>query len=289
MPGHKRTAIATITFALMGIVQSARADPAFADNFVTPSTYTALHPVGNYSASDENSLGTWTSGGGTLNYTRVSQDPPAIGDSYYYSSSVLLTNGTTASLGNTAGLSRFTINAKIDDIPAGNTAQPGVVLSGSVSAGGYLITDFTGANNDFVLLAETGSQLLGDEGGSTAIVKDLGAISGPAALGHNYSISASEDRSGLNPQFSITILDLGPADAAIPPDPSVYFSGTFQDFAHTSDFGGTQIGYRTRDAHDEETSSFGPISLSVAVPEPHSLGILVAAGLFVRRRNEPAQ
>ena len=71
---------------------------------------------------------------------------------------------------------RITVKSKINDIPAGNTAQPGVVLSGSVNAGGYLITDFTGANNDFVLLAETGNQLLGDEGGSGAIVKDLGAI-----------------------------------------------------------------------------------------------------------------
>ena len=41
--------------------------------------------------------------------------------------------------------------------------------------------------------------------------------------------------------------------------------------------------------HDEETSTFGPISLTVATPEPDLLGILFAAVLFVRRRNEPAR
>jgi hypothetical protein len=289
MREHKRKVIAVLAAATLGVLKTARADQVFVDDFSAANTYTALVPNGNYTASDENSVGTWTAGGGTLSYARVSQNPPAIGDIFHYSSSVLLTNGATASTGNTSGLTQFTVNAQINDIPAGNTAQPGVIVSGSVAAGGYLISDFTGENNDFVLLAETGSQLVGDEGGSAAIVKDFGANSGPAVLGHNYSLSVTEDRSGANPTFSVTILDLGPSDATIPPDPTVYYSGIFQDMAHTVDFGGTQIGYRARDAHDEETSEFGSLSLSIPSPEPGFLGFLLPATLFSRRRNRPAR
>jgi hypothetical protein len=282
-------AIAGLAAGLLGVSKSARSQVVFCDDFSAGNTYTALAPGGNYTAFDESSVGTWTAGGGTLSYARVSQNPPAIGDIFQYSSSVLLTNGATASTGNTAGLSQFTVDARINDIPAGNTAQPGVVVSGSVDAGGYLVTDFTGANNDFVLLAETGNQLVGDEGGSAAIVKDLGASSGPAVLGHDYSLSVTEDRSGANPTFSVTILDLGPYNAAIAPDPTVYYSGVFQDLAHDSDFGGTQIGYRVRDAHDEETSEFGSLSLSIPSPEPGFLGFLLPATLSLRRRNRRTQ
>jgi hypothetical protein len=285
----KRAAIAGLVAAVPGASKTAWAAVVFVDDFSAGNTYTAVSPSGNYIASDESSVGTWTASGGTLSYARISQNPPAIDDIFFYSSSILLTNGSSASAGNTAGLNQFTIDAKINDIPVGNTAQPGVIVSGSVNAGGYLITDFTGDNNDFVLLAETGSQLLGDEGGSAAIVKDFGTDSGPAALGHDYSLSVTEDRSGANPIFSVTILDLGPDDVPVPPAPTVYYAGSFQDVSHASDFGGTQIGYRARDAHDEETSTFGSLSLSVSVPEPGFLGFLFPAILLPRRRHARTQ
>jgi hypothetical protein len=283
MSAWRRATIAAVVAALLDASKSAHAAPVFVDDFTVGSTYTALAPNGIYTVSDEDSAGTWTASAGTLTYTRVSQNPPAIGDIYHYSSSVLLTNGATASGGNTAGLSQFTVDAKVFNIPAGNTAQPGVIVSGNTSAGGYLVTDYTAADNHFVLLAETGDELLGDEGGSIAVVKDFGTESGPAAIGHDYSISVTEDRSGANPSFAVSILDLGPDGCANPPAPTVYYSGTFQDLAHASDFGGDQIGYRVRDAHDEETSTFGTLSLSIPSPEPSFLGLLLPATLVVQR------
>lgn len=258
--------------AVLGLCGMANAAPVFSDSFNAANTYTSGSTGGAYAESDEDSSipGTWTAGGGALAYSRQGTSAP-----FTYRSSILLTNGSTPSTGSTAGLTTFTvagiINNNITDV---NTAQGGLVITGSASAGGYLLEIDNGQGNNFALLAETGPELLGDEGSPQPIVN---TSLGFAPVGHSFGVSVTENRSAANPLFTISISDLTMGGSTL-------YSGSFNDPNDPSSFGGTQIGYRVRDPSQSDMPSFGTLSLST--PEPGSLGLTGIAMMFLlgRRR-----
>ena len=275
MRGQKAIFVA----ALVGLVASrtAHAAPVYDDTFFLANAYSD-GTSGAYTVADENNAAQsrWTSGSGILTYSRAntSRDP-----AYNYESSVILTSGSTPDTGCTAGLTHFTVASTIYDIPSVNTAQPGLIIGASLGSGpvtgGYLLEVDNGQNKGpggpFALVAETSSELLGDEGNGE-VVQNFGI----PVTGHDYNISATVDRSATNPAFTVVIQDLT--------SNSTFYSGTFIDPENTSDFGGTQIGFRVRDPLDSEMPSFGPLSLSVPEPGPRDLVLLATATLILRRR-----
>jgi hypothetical protein len=267
----KRKVMVSLALATLGLCGTTRAAPVFSDSFNAAKTYTSGSTGGAYAESDEDSSipGTWTAGGGTLAYSRQGTTGP-----FTYRSSVLLTSGSTPSTGSTAGLTTFTVAGIINNnITAVNTAQGGIIVTGSASAGGYLLEIDNGQGNNFALLAETGPELLGDEGTPQPVVN---TSLGFAPDGHSFGVSVTEDRSGVHPFFTISIADLTMG--------SMLYSGSFSDPNDPSSFGGTQIGYRVRDPSESDMPSFGTLSLST--PEPGSAGLMGIAMIFllVRRR-----
>jgi hypothetical protein len=268
-----RIAVAGIAGAMLGFCSVARAEPLFTDSFSleksyggapapgkSNGTYTAID--GNGSANS-NPAGTWTARDGTLVYSRAASSPPSSSDNYNYVSSVLLTCGSTPATGNTAGLSAFTVTTTFKDIPGVNTAQQGLIVSGSVGTGpgtgGYLMEDYNGQDSSLVLLAETGNELLADEQADGAGTGQVVGNCGSLTEGDSYKVSVTEyrpsDPNG-HTSFSATITDLGPSAKTT----TVY---TFTDKSNSGTFGGAQIGLRVRDPLDTDKPSFGGLSLSV--------------------------
>jgi len=276
MWGHRNKSVAALCVIVLGFFRTAHADPLYLDTFSTASAYSAGNS-GPFVLADESNtaMSVWTAGNGTLTYSRAntSRDP-----AYNYESSVILTSGSTPNTGSTAGLSDFTVTGIINSIPPVNTSQSGLLITASLGSGpgtgGYLLEVDNGQNKGpggpFVLLAETSAELLGDEG-SGEVVQNFGI----PVVGDNYGISVTVDRSATNPLFNVVIQDLTLN--------STFYSGTFTDTGNTSDFGGTQIGYRVRDPLDAEMPSFGALSLSVPEPEPRNMILLAAAVLVLLR------
>lgn len=265
--------MATIAGAILGVCAVAHADPLFIDSFTLQNTYAGAPAPGKsggrYTVIDgtgsasSNPSGTWTAGDGRLTYARDTSTPPTTSDVYNYVSSVFLAGGSVPEQGNTAGLREFTVTTTFNDIPAVNTAQPGLIVSGNVGrgpgTGGYLLEDYNGQGSELVLLAETGNELLGDEEGdgvgSGQVVGDCGSLT----TGDSYKVSVTEYRpsdANGHTSFSATIVDLGPSDKRT----ALY---TFADKYNVGTFGGTQIGFRVRDPLDTDKPSFGPLSLSL--------------------------
>ncbi|HEX8339635.1 MAG TPA: hypothetical protein VF624_01875 [Tepidisphaeraceae bacterium] len=283
-----RNCFFAVVFAeALALTCAAQAGAAFLDPYTTAETYTATTP-GKYRLAEENTAfeSKWTAANGSLTYSRKlgvnGQDP-----AYRYNSAVLLTTGNDAAGGNTANLKKFTVAGTIKNIPSVNTAQPGLVISGGVEQGGYILTVDNQFDGEFVLLSVDGQELLGDEGAS-------GTPPGPHHVvkrlfdpieGHDYSVSVTVDRTGPNPSFSVSIADLTLNDPG-----SRYESGTFSDHTRGVDFGGTQIGYRVRNPLDGQTPAFGPLSLTV-VPEPSPAAIPAVFGLAIllRRSGRPSR
>ena len=274
-----------ILVAIVGSCDALQANEVFVDNFSSVSTITSANPGNGYQVTDESFPGAWRTGKGRISYSRgvTGSDP----DQYRYASSILLTTGASPSTGSPAGLSQFTVATTFYDIPSINTAQPGLIVTGSASAGGYLLEidngqNTTGQGSPFVLRAESGPELTGDEG-SGEVVANFGI---PKSM-HDYAVSVTENRNGPSvfssidsqnlepiPSFRVSIFDLT--------DNTSFYDGIFVDSEHASDFGGTQIGFRVRDPLDADTPTFGPLSL--AVPEPIAFSPLaVAATLLLRR------
>jgi hypothetical protein len=259
--------------AVLGVCQITNGDPIFSDSFSLQNTYIGAPApgklAGRYTATDgtgsndSNPTGTWMAQGGALVYSRSGSSPPTSNDNYNYVSSLLLTSGTTSETGSTAGLAAFTVTTTFNDIPAVNTAQQGLIISGSLGkgpgTGGYLLEDDNGQNSSLVVLAETGNELLGDEEcdgpGTGQVVGSCGTL----IVGDSYEVSVTEyrpaDPNG-HTSFSVVVIDQGPKNKA----KNVY---TFSDSNNTGTFGGTQIGLRVRSPLDSDQPSFGPLTLTV--------------------------
>jgi hypothetical protein len=275
-----RSAFATIVGAVFGAMLGAcalaQADPLFTDSFALQNSYAGApapgKSAGRYTVIDgtgsanSNPAGTWTARDGTLTYSRSPSNPATSSDNYNYVSSLLLSTGTTPATGNTAGLSAFTVTTTFNAIPPANTAQQGLIVSGSIGSGpgtgGYVLEDDNGQGSRLVLLAETGNELLGDEAvdgaGTGQVIGDCGSLT----AGDSYKVSVTEYRSSDasgHTSFSATIVDLGPSNKAT----AVY---SFSDKFNSGTFGGTLIGLRVRDPLDTDKPSFGPLCLSLPAP-----------------------
>ena len=266
-----RTAVGIVSVLTVIDAAAASAAGVFEDAFAAHAAYTVATPGGPYVAADEVFPGTWTADSGVLTYSRpdTGRDPD-----YQYSTSLLLTGGSTPATGTTAGLTDFTVRGTLRNIPSDNTAQPGLVVSGSRERGGYVLMVDNGQLNEFVLLAVDGGQILGDEGTPQMVVKKFGK----PTQGDSYSIAVTEHRTADaagHPSFDVSIVSTGPTH------PGTLYAGSFTDPDHTSDFGGRQIGYRVRNPLDGNAPAFGPLSLSV--PEPASLGLLGMVMTALRR------
>jgi len=243
------------------------------DNYSTDTT-------ANYTAKDETTteLSAWKVSGGTLNYSRTGTATWATG--------VFLLN---PSIGSTAGQAAFTtsgdfIGNKNFVLAAtganSNYYQPGLVISGDPTAGGYAIAEYENGAFQYhlVLLRETGAQLVGDEGGTgnPPVVKDFGSIK--SNLTDNFHISATVIRSGAHPSFDVTITDL---TNGVP----VALDVLATDAGAPANYGGSQVGWRVRYDNNNAALSFDNLSVVVA-PEPASVGLLAvgAMGLLARRR-----
>jgi hypothetical protein len=284
----ERRVFASMAAAVLGCTSMGWGATVFTDTFSASATYPGGSSGATYTATDgvgqdTSVTDTWTAGSGMLTYSRSDTGNDS---NYDYKSSVLLTNGSAASAGNTAGLSIFTVTGIIHDVPPTNTEQPGLIISGSTAAGGYLLEIDNAYNSDFVLLAESADELLGDEevdnlaqSPPNNVIRDLLH----PVQGHDYALSVTETRPGVgNPSFDVVISDL--TDPSSTPFDSGAITDTLED---TSSFDGTQIGYRLRDPLEVYTDansdvvmpSFGALTL-VEVPEPDTLGLLTA-GMFL--------
>jgi len=262
-----RGALAIAAAALACGASLVRGQVVFSDNYSTDTT-------GNYTLTDgdPNEKSAWTVSNGVLNYSRTGTAS--------WSSSVFLLNPSIAS---TAGIPVANVSGDVigaTNYTTGNYYQPGLVISGDPTNGGFVVAEYENGKYQyhFVLLRETGAQLIGDEGGVTnpPVLADFGSIAGH--LTDNYHISALIDRTGAHPVFNVSITDL---TTGMP----VVTGQTATDSADPANYGGTQIGWRAR--YDNNNAMFGVDNLSlVNAPEPASLGLVLvgAAGLMVRRR-----
>lgn len=253
----------------------------FSDNYSTDTT-------ANYNQSNDPGppasagvVHTWAVSGGTLNYSRTSTVPTADN----WATSIFVTKPTVAS---TAGQTSFTTEGDIignkNFVLSASGAnsqyfQPGLVISGDATKGGFVVAEYENGKYQyhFVLLRETGTQLVGDEGGTGTppVLADFGSFKN--FLTDNFHVQATEDLTGAHPVFHITLTDT-----------TAGFSVT-KDAVDSGDpvtFGGNSVGWRTRYHLNDAALSFDNLSLGPAVPEPAMLGVLAMGGatLLARRR-----
>ena len=258
---------------------SVKAAPTFTDNYSTDTT--ANYTQSNDPGAPNTLTQTWAVGGGTLNYTRHN----TVAGADAWATSVFLTKPTIAS---TAGMSSFTVEGDIlgnksfqlsASGPNSQYFQPGLVISGDPTKGGYAVAEFENGVYQYhiVLLRETGGQLVGDEGGPTnpPAVLDFGSFKN--FLTDNFHVSATEDRTGPHPAFTVTVTD---TTAGFSVTKSLIDTGV------AANYGGNAIGWRTRYHLDNAALSFDNLTLEAAVPEPATAGMLVlgAVGLLGARR-----
>ena len=145
------------------------ANPIFNDDYSTDTT-------ANYMKSDQAQpptlVDSWKVANGTLNYSVQSTNG--------WNSSVFLAKPSVAS---TAGLYEFTTSGDITggyDTANNENFQPGLVLSGDPTKGGFVVMEYDNGTlaNHLVLLQETGGQLVGDEGGTGTppVLADFGEV-----------------------------------------------------------------------------------------------------------------
>lgn len=211
----------------------------------TYNTDTTRH----YVATDGDPTGTqdsWTVSNGTLNYAVQSSNGA-------WNSSVFLLDSNVANSGATPS---FTTSG---DIVAPGHTQPGLILAGDTTNGGFVVQEFENTSppnylGHLVLLRETGGELLGDEGGTgnPPVLLDLGDIS--QHLGDTFRVAGTIDRTGTNPVITVSVTDLT--------DPTFVVPGqTVTDAADPANFGGDQIGWRVRSNSATATASFDHLGL----------------------------
>lgn len=265
--GKARGALALAAAAVACGASWARGQAVFIDSYGTDSS-------ANYTATDgdPNEKSVWTVNNGVLNYSRTGTAS--------WSSGVFLLKPSVAS---TAGIPVAQVSGDFigaTNYTTGNYYQPGLVISGDPTNGGFTVQEYENGKYQYhmVLLRETGSQLIGDEGGTgnPPVLADLGSIAGH--LTDNYHISAIIDRTGAHPSFIISVNDL---TSGLP----VATGQVVTDSADPANYGGTQVGWRAR--FDNNNAMFGVDNLSITnAPEPASVGLVMAGGLalMVRRR-----
>lgn len=256
--GYTDTAVATgetLYYRVRAFNQFDGGTPSAPSNVATIMVSTAVtkftdtystNTAANYTESAQNAppifQDSWTVSGGTLNY--------AVQATNGWNSSVFLLNPTVAS---TTGLTRFTTSG---DIIAGHNFQPGLVLSGDTSDGGFVVQEYDNGpyNNHLVLLRETGAQLVNDEGGTgnPPVLGDFGDIS--AHEGDTFSISGTVDRSGAHPVITVSIIDRTTPGFIIAPQ-------VLTDAADPANYGGGQIGWRAR--YQDATAAFSVDNLTL--------------------------
>ncbi len=225
-----------VGFKIVGPAPVAPGAVNFTDDYTTN--------LANYTATDETGItGSWTVHNGALSYTRT-------GSQGYYTSDLLL-NPNVAS---TAGLTSFTTSGDLLNVVSSGE-QPGLIISADNTSGGYVITqeDAGAYAGHLILLKETGSQLLGDEGLysiSSPLVADFGVLT----LGDSYNISATVNRTGNHPVFQVKITNLTTK--------AVLYNGTVTDTSAPASYGGDQVGWRVRAVADSVTASFSNLSLT---------------------------
>lgn len=266
--------------ALACAAQSGKA-ATFTDNYSSDTTANYNQSNDPGPAPSAGLVHTWAVSGGTLNYSRTS----TVATADNWATSIFVTKPTVAS---TAGMSSFTTEGDIignkNFVLSASGAnsqyfQPGLVISGDATKGGFVVAEYENGKFQyhFVLLRETGGQLVGDEGGTGTppVLADFGSFKN--FLTDNFHVQATEDLTGPHPAFHITLTDT-----------TAGFSVTKDaiDAGDPSTFGGNSVGWRVRYHLNDAALSFDNLTLEAAVPEPATLGLLAIAGgaLLARRR-----
>ena len=276
----KRKGVLALSAAAAMACAAPSAKAAIVDDYSTDKS--AMYTQTNESGTPAALVHTWAvnTTTKTLNYSRG-----GTGTADNWATSVFLTNPALAS---TASMSSFTTEGDI----LGNKSfvlsatgansqyfQPGLVISGDPMKGGFAVAEYENGKYQyhFVLLRETGGQLVGDEGGTGTppVLADFGSFKN--FLTDNFHVQATVDRTGPHAAFHMTLTDT-----------TAGFSVT-KDAIDTGDpanYGGTAIGWRTRYHLNDAALSFTNLALGPAVPEPGCLGLLALAGgaLLARRR-----
>jgi len=277
----KRKGVLALSAAAVACAAPSAKAATFLDNYSTDTTanYTQTNDPGP--AASAGLVHTWAVSGGTLNYSRTS----TVATADNWATDVFLTKPTIAS---TAGMSSFTVEGDIlgnkNFVLSATGAnaqyfQPGLVISGDPTKGGFVVAEYENGKYQyhFVLLRETGGQLIGDEGGTGTppVEADFGSFKN--FLTDNFHVQATEDLTGAHPFFHITLTDTT-AGFSVTKDAT--------DTGDPSTFGGNAIGWRTRYHLNDAALSFDNLALGPAVPEPGCLGLFAVGGgaLLARRR-----
>lgn len=263
-----------IAFGLLAVAASAIPTQTSQAVIIFSDSYPSSASLSNYTASTDANSSWNVNTPGLLSYSTTDGG---------FASSDLLTNPSAAS---TAGYKSFTVSGIINS-PGNGANQPGIVISGDNTNGGFLIEENAGNySGQFVLLHETGGQLLGDEGNLSATPPFLATFGSITHPNDSYQITAQVTEYGQRPVFTVSIEDLTDSTYLAH---NVVVSVPFSDMQGYGDL----IGWRVRPGGSGDIPyTFTGLTLSIPEPSAILLGGLGAVGLGAiayRRRKRPLQ